>query len=1144
VSEKRKFKQISGKVSVPEVEKEILDYWDKQKIFRESLKNRQKSPHFVFYEGPPTANGRPGIHHVMSRTLKDVVCRYKTMKGFFVSRKAGWDTHGLPVEIELEKMLNIDGKEGIEKFGIDKFNEKCKESVFNYKKEWDDLTKRIGFWLDLEDPYITFKNDYIESIWWILKNFYDRDLIFKGFKVLPYCPRCETPLSSHEVSQGYKEVEDPSVYIRFRLLDESNTSFLVWTTTPWTLISNVALTVHPDVEYLKVSYNGEKFIIAEPRANAVLGGEFEIVEKYKGRQLEHMKYEPLFKFVPLEKDAHYVILGDFVTTEDGTGIVHTAPGFGEDDYQVGLKYDLPVLRPVNSSGQFEEIISDFKLKFVKDADPHIISDLKARKLLFRKEYVHHSYPHCWRCDSPLLYFARDSWYIRTTQFKEKMLKINDQITWYPSEVGEGRFGEWLKNNVDWALSRDRYWGTPLNIWVCSECEERISIGSLEELREKGENVPAELDLHKPFVDSILIPCQACSGKMKRVPEVIDVWFDSGSMPYAQWHYPFENKELFEQNFPADFICEGVDQTRGWFYSLLAISTMLFDKPAFKNIVVNELVLDKEGQKMSKTKGNIIVPEEVISRFGVDPLRWYFVTVSSPWVPKRFDIDGITEVYRKFFDTLLNTYGFFALYANIDKFDPTSKSVPISERPEIDRWILSLLYSTVESVNEKFENYDMTRAARIVTDFMLDDVSNWYVRRNRRRFWKGEFNPDKISAYQTLYEVLFMISKLIAPVAPFIADELYLNLRMEDQPKSVHLADFPELTDEMRGNQDTRLENQMEVAQQIVSLARSLRNNIRLKVRKPLTRLIVSSPSKSIRDAVIHTQNIIMDEINIKEIQVIEKSSDIVLKRAKPQYKQLGPKVGKLMKKVAEIIANLKEDTIAHLEKNGEITLDIEGSQIRVTGDDVEIYEEIKEANLVLERDGNILIALDTSMTPELEMEGIAREFINRIQNLRKEAGYEVTDRIIISYKAPEKIHNAISELVDYIMTETLRAQMKVKKLEFFKKLLLEKKKEVQERIAHLREVAMESPAATGNNSSYSFHMADQGTDAMEREKAFLFLSREEKFFQQIERSLTSIELGEYGICRVCGKEIDEERLKAVPTTRICVPCKQAESRRK
>lgn len=1013
------FKQISGKVSVPEVEKEILEYWDSENIFQESLKIRQKSPNFVFYEGPPTANGRPGIHHVMSRTLKDVVCRYKTMKGFFVSRKAGWDTHGLPVEIEVEKMLNIEGKEGIEKFGIDKFNEKCKESVFNYKKEWDDLTRRIGFWLDLEDPYITFKKEYIESVWWILKNFYDRDLIFKGFKILPYCPRCETPLSSHEVSQGYKEVEDPSVYIRFRLLEESNTSFLVWTTTPWTLISNVALTVHPDVEYLKVSYNGEKFIIAEPRATAVLGGEFEIIEKYKGWQLEHMKYQPLFKFVPLEKDAHYVILGDFVTTEDGTGIVHTAPGFGEDDYQMGLKYDLPVLRPVNSSGQFDEIISDYKLKFVKDADPKIVSDLKDRKLLFRTEIVHHSYPHCWRCDSPLLYYARDSWYIRTTQFKEKMLKTNNQITWYPSEVGEGRFGEWLKNNVDWALSRDRYWGTPLNIWVCSECEERISIGSLEELREKGENVPPELDLHKPHVDSILIPCQACGGKMKRVPEVIDVWFDSGSMPYAQWHYPFENKKMFEQNFPADFICEGVDQTRGWFYSLLAISTMLFDKPAFKNIVVNELILDKEGQKMSKTKGNAVVPEEVISRFGVDPLRWYFVTISSPWVPKRFDVDGISEVYRKFFDTLFNTYGFFALYANIDKFDPASEPIPFSERPEIDRWILSLLYSTVKSVNEKFEHYDMTRAARIVADFMLDNVSNWYVRRNRRRFWKGEFNLDKISAYQTLYEVLFTVSKLIAPVAPFIADELYLNLRMEDQPKSVHLADFPELTDEMQRNRDTKLEHQMEVAQQIVSLARSLRNNIRLKVRKPLSRLIVASPSRSVRDAVIHTKNIILDEINIKDIQVIEKSSDIVLKRAKPQYKQLGPKAGKLMKKVAEIIVNLKEETIAHLEEKGEITLDIEGSQIHIAENDVEIYEEIKEANLVVEREGNILIALDTTMTPELETEGIAREFINRVQNLRKEAGYQVTDRIIISYEAPEKIHNAISKLVDYIMAETL-----------------------------------------------------------------------------------------------------------------------------
>jgi isoleucyl-tRNA synthetase len=1017
------FKERAGKVKITEIEESVLKYWEENQIFPKSLQIRKNSPHFVFYEGPPTANGRPGIHHVMSRTIKDVVCRYKTMKNFLVNRKAGWDTHGLPVEIEVEKQLHIEGKEEIEKFGIDKFNEKCKESVFNYKKEWDDLTKRIGFWLDLDHPYITFTNEYIESVWWILKNFHDRGLIYQGFKILPYCPRCETPLSSHEVSQGYRDVKDPSIYVRFRSLDDPDTYFLVWTTTPWTLISNVALAVHPDVEYLKVEYNGEKLIIAEPRANEVLSGEFKILERYKGAQLEHQRYEPLFKFIKPEKDAYYVVLGDFVTTEDGTGIVHTAPAFGEDDYVVGQKYDLPVVRPVDKSGKFENEITDFQGKFVKDADADIISDLKNRKLLFRKEMVEHSYPHCWRCDSPLLYYARKSWYIRTTDFKDKMLKNNSQINWYPEEMGEGRFGEWLNNNVDWALSRDRYWGTPLNIWVCEACEHQISIGSIRELQEKGENVPEDIDLHKPHVDEIKITCEKCQGKMQRVTEVIDVWFDSGSMPYAQWHYPFENEEIFKGNFPADFICEGVDQTRGWFYSLLAISTMLFDKPAYKNIVVNELVLDKEGQKMSKSKGNAVVPEEVINEFGSDPLRWYFITVSAPWVPKRFDTSGIAEVYRKFFDTLFNTYSFFALYANIDRFEVNSPQIKFEQRPEIDRWILSLLYSTVEQVTEKMENYDMTRAARIMSDFVIDDVSNWYVRRNRRRFWKGEMNDDKLSAYQTLYEVLLTVTKLIAPVVPLVSEDLYLNLRTEEMPESVHLTPYPVLTAEMKSRQNRELENRMQVAQRIVGLARSVRNTVKLKVRQPLARIIVSSESKSVRESAMKMASIIQDEINVKRVEVIEKESDIVKIRTRPLYKKLGPKAGKMMKMVADIIENLNQDTIERLQKQGDIVIDLEGSQIHVTTEDVEFFEEKKDDNFEFERESNILIALDTRMTEELEMEGIAREFVNRVQNLRKDAGFEVTDRITINHQAPEKINNAISKMSDYIKTETLATRI-------------------------------------------------------------------------------------------------------------------------
>jgi isoleucyl-tRNA synthetase len=1017
------FKEKIGKINISDVEEEILKFWDKHEIFQKSLKIRNEATPFVFYEGPPTANGRPGIHHVMSRTVKDAVCRYKTMKGFQVQRKAGWDTHGLPVEIEVEKALGIDGKEAIEKYGISEFNEKCKESVFNYKKEWDELTRRIGFWLDLTDPYITFTNDYIETVWWILKNFFDKGLIYQGFKILPYCPRCETPLSSHEVSQGYKEVKDPSIYIKFKILDDPDTYFLVWTTTPWTLISNVALAVHPDVEYIKIAHNGEKYIIAEPRAHRVFGDDIEILERFVGQQLEHKTYEPLFSYVPVDKEAFYVVLGDFVTTEDGTGIVHTAPAFGEDDYAVGLKYNLPVIRPVDQSGEFEDIVTDYKGKFVKEADPEIILNLKSRKLLFRKEMVEHSYPHCWRCDSPLLYYARNSWYINTTSFKEKMLENNEKISWYPPEVGEGRFGEWLTNNVDWSLSRDRYWGTPLNIWRCTECEHQIAIGSIAELREKGDNVPENIDLHKPYVDEVSIPCEKCNQSMQRTPEVIDVWFDSGSMPYAQWHYPFENQEIFKRNFPADFICEGVDQTRGWFYSLLAISTLLFDKPTFKNIIVNGLIMDKDGQKMSKTRGNAVIPEEVISRYGVDPLRWYFITSSAPWVNKRFDLEGIVEVYRKFFDTLYNTYGFFALYANIDQFSQNADIVPYEKRPEIDQWIISLLYSLVEDVTTKLDNYDLTRVTRVISDFILDDVSNWYVRRNRRRFWKGEFNEDKLAAYQTLYEVIMTVTKLIAPFTPFISEDIYQYLKTEDQPESVHLDRFPELTEEMKKSQDAELENRMRVAQQVVGIARSLRNNLKLRVRQPLSELIVASPSKMVRESVEKTAEIIKDEINVKEIKTFEKSNQIVTKRIKPLYKQLGPKVGKLMKKAAEIIENLNEDTVIRLEQSGEITLDIDGNQVHIDLNDVEFYEELKRENLIIEREGNILIGLNTHITAELEMEGIAREFINRIQNLRKEAGFDVTDRIDIFYEAPEKIRNAITNLSDYIMAETLALQI-------------------------------------------------------------------------------------------------------------------------
>lgn len=1016
------FKEYSGKVNTPKLEESILKFWKSNDIFKKSLEWRKDDQRFVFYEGPPTANGRPGIHHVMSRTIKDTFCRYKTMMGYYVHRKAGWDTHGLPVEIEVEKSLGIQGKEEIEKYGVDKFNKRCRDSVFTYKADWDQLTQRMGFWLDLDHPYITFENGYIESVWWILKNFFDKGLIYEGFKILPYCPRCETPLSSHEVSQGYKEIKDPSIYVKIQMKDEPDTYFLVWTTTPWTLISNVALAVHPEIDYVKIENDGEKLILAEARLGDIFHSDFKILERYKGIELEKKSYKRLFDFAPIDKKAFYVVLGDFVSIEDGTGIVHIAPAFGDDDYQVGLKYDLPVLRPVDKSGKFEDVITDYKNQFVKNADPQIISDLKTRNILFKKEIIEHSYPHCWRCDSPLLYYARESWYIKTSQYKEQMLKNNEQINWNPNDVGMGRFGEWLKNNVDWALSRDRYWGTPLNIWICENCNHQSSIGSIQELMEKGKDVPNDIDLHKPYVDNIELECPKCNGVMKRTPEVIDCWFDSGSMPYAQWNFPAENKELFEQNFPADFICEGIDQTRGWFYSLLAISTLLFDKPAFKNIIVNDLILDKDGQKMSKSRGNVVFPTEIINQYGVDPLRWYFVTSSSPWIPKRFDIKGIEEVYRKFFDTLFNTYNFFALYANIDKFDPDCDSIPIQKRLEIDRWILSRLYTVVENVQNQMENYDTTKAGRILYDFLLDDVSNWYVRRNRRRFWKSEDSKDKLAAYQTLFEVLLTFSKLIAPIVPFVSEEIYQNLRTNKMPESVHLSEYAVVDENKKSLQNEDLEYTMQTAQQVVSLARALRNEAKIKVRQPLKEITISSPSKTMLNAAHKMETIIKEEINVKSISSTEDATKFVIRKAKPNFKVLGPRFGKHMGTVSDIIKNWKSDEIAKLEEEGKITVFIEGQEAVVHLEDVELHEE-NVGNYSVGKEANLTVALNLEITAELEKEGLAREFVNRIQNLRKESKLDVTDRIEIYYQAPVKIHQAAKELAEYIKTETLAVQL-------------------------------------------------------------------------------------------------------------------------
>ena len=1015
------FKELTDKISYPAVEKEILAFWKEHKIFQKSITSRDGKPGFTFFEGPPTANGRPGIHHVMSRTLKDLVCRYKTMTGHQVHRKAGWDTHGLPVEIEVEKQLGFKHKEDIVRYGVAQFNAKCRESVWKYKADWERMTEQMGYWVDLTDPYITFENSYIESVWWALKRYYDEGMIYKGYKIQPYCPRCETPLSSHEVSLGYEDVKDPSVYVRMKLKGDPHTSFLVWTTTPWTLISNVAVAVGPDITYVKVEHKGEKLILAEARLVALEGG-YEILERFTGRDLAGMEYERLYDFHPVDRKAFYVIEGDFVTTEDGTGIVHIAPAYGEDDYQVSKKYNLPTIHPVNKSGEFGPEVIPFAGRFVKEADPEIIRDLRERHILYKKETVAHSYPHCWRCKTPLLYYARDSWYISTTKYATRMIELNKQINWVPPEVGEGRFGNWLEENKDWALSRDRFWGTPLPIWICEKCGKQRCVGSIEELRQ-GSGVPDPVDLHKPFVDDVTFSC-SCGGTMRRTPELIDVWFDSGAMPFAQWHYPFENQERIEsgEQYPADFICEGIDQTRGWFYSLHAIGSFLFDKPAYLNVIVNELILDKEGQKMSKSKGNTVDPFDVLARYGADTTRWYLVTTSPPWRPTMFDEDGLGEVQRKFFGTLVNTYAFFAMYANIDRFVYEGEPVPLAERPEIDRWIVSELNSLIERYTGFMEAYDVTKAARSISDFTIDQLSNWYVRRNRRRFWKSEMGKDKTAAYQTLYECLVTVVKLMAPFAPFLAEELYRNLNgvtRREEPESVHLASVPAADPAVI---DAALETRMERAERIVMLVRAMRMKSNLKVRQPLKRIILPIADEQERDEVHRMEDVILDEINVKAIEYVTDDSGIVHKKAKANFKAIGPKFGKTVKPVAERIRNMTPAEIAELERNGTITVEAGSLRCTLVREDVEIVREDIRGWLV-ESDGALTVALDTELDDALIAEGTAREFVNRIQNMRKDAGFEVTDRINIYYRAPEKVRAMLESMRTYIQNETLAATL-------------------------------------------------------------------------------------------------------------------------
>lgn len=1018
------FKELPDKIDQSQLEKEVISYWKSNDIFSKSISTRDGKPSFTFYEGPPTANGKPGIHHVIARAIKDLICRYKTLTGHQVYRKAGWDTQGLPVEIEVEKTLGIKSKDDIEKLGVEKFNKACRDSVFKYLKDWEELTERMGYWVNLKDAYITYKNEYIESVWWSLKKFFDAELIYRGYKIQPYCPRCETPLSTHEVAQGYEDVKDPSVYVTFKIKDGQGYdgfSFLVWTTTPWTLISNVALAVGPKITYAKIQFKdtGEKIILAKERL-AVIKEEYEVLGEAEGSSLERVEYEQLMPYVKPdpEKKAFYVTLGDFVSTEDGSGIVHIAPAFGEDDYQVSRKYGLPIMQPVDKSGKFTSEVTDFAGRFVKEADDDIILKLKEEKKLYKKEKFVHSYPHCWRCHSPLLYYARESWYINTPSYKDKMIKLNNEINWFPPETGTGRFGNWLEENRDWALSRDRYWGTPLPIWGAEVDGKMVyeAIGSIEELKAKAVNYDevypsgTELDLHKPFIDRIKIKSEKYGVEMSRVTEVIDAWYDSGSMPFAQHHYPFENKELFERNYPADFIAEGVDQTRGWFYSLHAIGTFIFGDKAYKNLIVNDLILDKDGRKMSKHVGNVVNPFEIMDKYGADILRWYLISSSPVWRPKMFNEEDMVEVRNKFFDTVINTYRFFVLYCNllgVSRTELEKNSVPVNERPEIDRWIISAFEKAKSIYIDLMDGYQITKAVRVLSDFAIDDLSNWYVRRNRKRFRQPEGEADKQAAYGTLYEVLTGLLQLVSPIAPFITEKLYRNLT---DAESVHLSYIAENSE----NIDAELNYNMDLAKKIVSLARFMRVKNDLKTRQPLRQILIAITNDTEREAIETMKDIILEEINIKELKFIEKDSSLIRRSAKLNFKVAGPKYGKDVKKVAQLAVELPQENINEVIATGKTSY----GGYDFTMDDLLIQTENIEG-WVIESQDNLTVALDTKLDEELVSEGIAREFVSKVQNIRKERDMDVNDRVRISFLADKELSSIITGQKKYISEQTM-----------------------------------------------------------------------------------------------------------------------------
>ncbi len=1008
--------------SLIEMEKSMLNWWEQQDIFGLCTQVREEAPRFTFYEGPPTANGRPGVHHVMARTIKDSFCRYKVMQGYRVDRKAGWDTHGLPVEIQVEKELGLTNRAEIEAYGIEKYNAACKASVHKYTEMWNELTRRSGYWVDLEHPYVTYQNNYIESVWWLLSQLHAKDLLYRGHKIHWYSPGSGTVLSSHEVSLGYKEVEDPSVTVRFPVAGQDNTYFLAWTTTPWTLVSNLLLAVGPSLDYVTVKCGEEKLILAEALLS-VLSEDYEIVERCKGSDLVGMRYTPVFDMFSDHPGAFKVAAADYVTTEDGTGIVHTAPAFGADDYATAQREGLEMVNPVKRDGCFEDDVPLVGGLWFKDADKLIIRDLKERGLLFKREQYLHNYPHDWRKGTPLMSYPVDSWFVRTTQFKDDLVALNKTINWQPKHVGAGRFGEWLENNVDWALSRHRFWGTPLPIWVNDSDPDDIEvIGSIEQLKARcGDNWPEgeELDLHRPFVDKLSWPARN-GGTMRRVPEIIDVWFDSGAMPFAQWHYPFENQDLFEKNFPADFIAEGLDQTRGWFYTLHAIATLVKGSVAYKNVVVNGLLLDEKGEKMSKSKGNTVDPFEALDEHGADALRWYMMASSPPWESLKYADRGVREVKSKLFGTLTNVYSFFATYANIDSIDPLQAPIAPAERPELDRWMLSRLHSTAEVAVEALDAYNPTRAARAV-EKLVDELSNWYVRRQRPVFWAGKkdtgvSDADKLAAYQTTYECLDGIARMMAPIAPFYADWLYQNIKRSDEAMaSVHLADFPSSDSALI---DAPLERRMALARTAVGIALQLRNTHKINVRQPLARvLVVLEPGVSRAD-VEAVQALILDEINVEALELVEGDAGLVKRRAKANFRVLGKKVGKQMKVVAAAIAQMSNADISAFLEQGRFELEFDGGQVALDADDVLVETEELEGWAVA-RESGVTVAVDTEISDELRAKGLAREVINRIQNLRKQADFEVTDRIRVEFAASDALAQAMQAHQSLIMAETL-----------------------------------------------------------------------------------------------------------------------------